>query len=150
MRKGVSRSLCGIALKKRPQKGRAFTPAKFTASRCKTLPRVTIVTCRKASPICGLYWYSDKKSVREPCSALSAPSRENLAAVSCGHSLHKAVFFFSVQLFGLICSFHFFSSFCCMRFRQKTPIALIILYFHIVCQGVIENLFKKIDKKQRL
>lgn len=80
--------------------------------------------------------------VGKPCSALCTSSCKNLATVSCGHSLHKAVFFFSVQLFGLICSFHVFLLLLDVYgFRHKTPIALIILHFSVSCQDVLGNFF---------
>lgn len=80
--------------------------------------------------------------VGKPCSALCTSSCKNLATVSCGHSLHKAVFFFSVQLLGLICSFHVFLLLLDVYgFRHKTPIALIILHFHTSCQDILEKIF---------
>lgn len=47
--------------------------------------------------------------VCEHFSALCSSACKYLAAVLCGHSLHKAVLFFSVELLRLVCSFHCFS-----------------------------------------
>ena len=46
--------------------------------------------------------------VCEHFSALCSSASEHLTAVSCGHSFHKAVLFFSVELLRLVCSFHCF------------------------------------------
>lgn len=45
-------------------------------------------------------------SVRKSFSALSTSSCQYLTTVSCCHSLHEAVFFFSVKLLRLVGSFH--------------------------------------------
>lgn len=50
-------------------------------------------------------------SVGKCLSALSSSAGQYLSAVFGGHSFHKAVLFFSVELLGLISSFHYFSSF---------------------------------------
>jgi len=44
--------------------------------------------------------------VSKAFAAFGAAARKNLAAVAIEHALAKAVFFFAVQLFGLICAFH--------------------------------------------
>lgn len=51
------------------------------------------------------YLDSWQKSVRESCSSLSTSSCEDLAAVTCRHTLHKAMLFLSVELLRLISSF---------------------------------------------
>ena len=42
----------------------------------------------------------------EACSALRPAARQNLAAVSIGHSLSETMLLFSVELFGLVGSQH--------------------------------------------
>ena len=47
----------------------------------------------------------------ELCSTFGASSFENFSAVSGCHSFSEPVLFFSLSLFGLICSYHFGTSF---------------------------------------
>lgn len=47
-----------------------------------------------------------QESVCESCSSLKASSLENLSAVGGLHTLSEAVFLFSLELLGLICSYH--------------------------------------------
>lgn len=50
---------------------------------------------------------SHPKLVAELFSALCTAASENLTAVLCSHSLHKAMLLLSLALLRLICSFHF-------------------------------------------
>ncbi len=52
---------------------------------------------------------SDLSSVGKALSAFCSAAGKYLAAVGGRHSLAEAMLFHSVELLGLVCSFHFFS-----------------------------------------
>ena len=70
---------------------------------------ITLLTGALSEPSVLLPDPAASALVCEHFSALCSSACEYLAAVLCGHSLHKAVLFFSVELLRLICSFHCFS-----------------------------------------
>ena len=67
------------------------------------IPKIQEKTTLK---LCGLL--PQKKSITKSCSVLCSSACENLSAILSRHSLHKSVFFFSLELLRLICSFHRF------------------------------------------
>ena len=79
----------------------------------------------------------------KPCSALGASSCKHLAAVSGSHSFHKAVLFFSVKLLRLVCSFHFFSSFCVSVFKLSGHNNPINIRLYNIYHHSVKGFFKK-------
>ena len=86
-------------------------------------------------------------------SSLSSTASQNLSAVSVRHALHEAMLLFSVQLLGLVRSFHVFSSSRLVgipghrvrkRRRFQSANALIPYYYNVFpgsCQVVFSVFF---------
>ena len=86
-------------------------------------------------------------------SAFCSSAGENLASVSCSHSLSETMFLFSLKLFGLICSEHSFNTPFTNRevwkiasngdlFTVLKGIFPAMLYYTITCTAMSSTFFK--------
>lgn len=113
-------------------------------SNFKTFIRMTLHACDEE------YLYLSVL-VGQSLSALSTTSLKNVSAVCCSHSFSKAVFLFSLTLFGLVCSEHLMHllEFFRKRLAYSTFEAVLrflyndILYYTIK-QACLSRIFLKI------